>query len=225
MYRWFIFPSILGLGGALSLIFLGIWQMERLEWKTNILLEIEKKISAEPVELVNGISKIEDQYRSIKVEGELKSNEVHVLTSIKNKGPGFRIITPLELKSGKVILVDRGFVSEADKNTSRQIGEATFIGNLLWPNETDGFTPAPDIAKNIWFARNLNLIAKHLNTEEILLVARVSSLVDGPITQPIGLNVPNDHLGYAITWFSLAIVWLGMTLYLVWRIKKQNGKF
>jgi surfeit locus 1 family protein len=213
---------MLGIVGCTILINLGIWQSKRLEWKTEVLSEIDKKLKAFPGDLPQEVSKNQDQYRSVGLTGRFIENELHVLTSIKFKGPGYRVIAPFLLDDGRLIMVDRGFILETEKLISRPLGIATIKGNLLWPNETDNFTPEPNFELNIWFSREINLMSKELGTEPILLVLKESDILQGPDPQPIGINIPNNHLGYAITWFSLAIVWFGMTGYLLWRIKFKS---
>ncbi len=223
MLRKYAFPSVFGLCGVTLLLTLGLWQINRLEWKTNILDQIDQKINSSPTQLPASLSRGSDQYLSVSVTGQFKDSEIHVLSSVKFVGPGFRIIAPLELPNRRVILVDRGFVPQSDKNQERYRGPIQITGNLLWPDETDHYTPSPDIKTNIWFSRNLKEMAKFLGSEEVLLVAKVSSPnFDSLKPQPIGLNIPNNHMIYALTWFSLALVWLGMTIYMLWRINKQQ---
>ena len=97
--------------------------------------------------------------------------------------------------------------------------------SLYWPDEIDSFTPEPDQEKKIWFARDIKRIALELNTKPILLVARSitpnnSNVMMLPISS---VRIPNNHFQYAITWFSLAFVWLGMTVYLLWRIRVEKN--
>ena len=218
----FLFPVFMGLVGIITLLLLGIWQLQRLEWKTNLLSNIERKIMAEPVPLIKNLIEVKDQYSSVTIEGTIKPGEIHVLTSIKNIGPGFLVIVPLELLDGKIIMLDRGFIPEVEKNLARSHGRVKLIGNLLWPNETDSFTPDPDVKKNMWFARDLKKMSNHLEADQVLVVMRQSEPVGKPLPQPIGIHIANDHLGYAITWFSLALVWFGMTILLLYRIRKQQ---
>lgn len=222
MYVRFVFPIFLGLGGVGILVMLGVWQLHRLDWKNDLLYNIEQKITAEPVQLIGDLSEVNDQYRSVIVEGDIQPGEIHVLTSLKNVGPGFLTVVPLKLINGRVIMVDRGFIPEVEKELERSRGRVKLVGNLLWPNETDGFTPAPDVKKNMWFARDLKKMSKHLKTDQVLIVMTQSEPAGAPTPQRIGIHIANDHLGYAITWFSLAAVWFGMTSLLVYRIKKQQ---
>jgi surfeit locus 1 family protein len=222
MYVKFLFPIFLGLAGVIILVLLGIWQVHRLDWKNDLLYNIEKKIMAEPVQLVANLSEVNDQYLSVIVEGEIQPGEIHVLTSLKNVGPGFLIVVPLKLMDGRIIMVDMGFIPEIEKKLDRSRGRVNLVGNLLWPNETDGFTPLPDVNKNIWFARDLEKMSKHLKTDKVLVVMTQSEPAGTPTPQRIGIHIANDHLGYAITWFSLAAVWFGMTILLLYRIRKQQ---
>ena len=132
------------------------------------------------------------------------------------------VISPLKLQDGRLIMIDKGFIPESEKNVRRMPGKIEVIGNLLWPNEIDGFTPDPNITKNIWFGRDLIRMSEHLGTHPILVVARKTNPPTQTLHQRVGVNIANNHLSYSITWFSLAFVWFGMTILLVYRIKKYK---
>ena len=215
-----IFPCILGLVGVTILGSLGLWQTYRLEWKTKILDEISQKMEATAVALPLYLSEETDEYRKVVVQGEIVEGELHVLTSKRMFGPGFRIIAAIVLEDNRRVLVDRGFVPEAEKNSIRPFGKAKIVGNLLWPNETDSFTPQPDRYDNIWFARDVKLMSDELWTEPVLIVATESSIESKTIMQPVGVNIANDHFEYALTWFGLAFAWFWMTVYMIWRIRR-----
>jgi len=95
-------------------------------------------------------------------------------------------------------------------------------GALLWPNETDGFTPDPNLERNIWFARDLRAMAAAVSAEPVLIVARGSTGDPAPRPLPVGINLPNNHMQYVITWSLLAICWLAMTGYLIYRIRAKT---
>lgn len=222
MNKRMIAPLIFGIAGIAVLLALGIWQLQRLAWKEVILAEIETRLAADPVDLPTSPNQKTDNRLKVAVEGAFQTGEIHVLTSIKGKGPGFRVIAPFLTHASKRIMVDRGFVLEAEKDNPRPLGPAVISGNLLWPNETDGYTPAPNLERNIWFARDTNPMAEQLETLPILVVA---AQIDPPgPTQPlpVTVNIANDHREYAITWFSLALVWFGMTCFLLWRIRAET---
>ena len=221
MIRNFLFPIFLGLFGVTVLVSLGVWQLQRLEWKEEILFSINQTLKSGPEALPQFPKKASDQYLSVTADGEFLQGEVHVLTSMKFKGPGFRVIAPFQTLQGEVILVDRGFIKEVEKSYVRPLGKIEIVGNLLWPSETDYFTPDPDFESNIWFARNLEAMAEELNTAQVLMVLRETSTIGAPEPQPVGVDIPNNHYVYALTWFSMALVWFGMTLYFLWRIKNR----
>jgi surfeit locus 1 family protein len=116
-------------------------------------------------------------------------------------------------------MVDLGFVPEAAKDADRMAAAVTVTGNLHWPDETDGWTPAPDATRGIWFARDVPAMAAALDSEQVLIVAREVTGADLGVTPwPIDTAaIPNDHRQYAITWFSLAAVWATMAGLLAWR--------
>lgn len=208
----FLFPLLIGLAGAAVLIGLGTWQVQRLAWKEGVLDQIESRISADPVALPKAPDPERDRYLSVVVEGTILPGELKVLVSRRNIGAGYRIIAPFVTEDGRRILIDRGFVLDDAKDTVRSLGPVEVSGNLLWPDEVDGFTPDPDTATDTWFARDLPAMANALDTEPVLVVA--STPTDTGI-EPMPVDtqgIPNDHLQYAITWFSLAAVWLAMTL-------------
>ena len=224
MTKRMIFPIILGITGIAILLTLGTWQVKRMGWKNTILAQIEERIMATPIPLPAKPNPEFDNRLSVRVKVLIGFDEAHVLYSTKRGGPGFLVIAPALTKpDGRKVLIDMGYIPEAKKTTVRKPQEVTIVGNILWPNEVDGYTPDPNMEKNIWFARDANKLAAHFDTESFLIVARTIELGDyGTTPQPIGLNIPNDHLEYAITWFSLALVWFGMTLYLLYRIKQKT---
>jgi surfeit locus 1 family protein len=222
MTRRMITPLLFGLVGAAILIGLGVWQVQRLHWKQEILSRIEARLGDAPVALPSSPDPVADRYRPVQVAGRLTGDDLFVLTSDRDAGPGYRVIEAFETEDGRRILIDRGYLPEARRGTLREGREMTVIGTLNWPDETDSFTPQPDAARNIWFARDVPAMAAALSTDPVLVVAR-SETGDGITPLPVDtLGIPNNHLQYAITWFSLAAVWLGMTVLLLWRIRLRT---
>jgi surfeit locus 1 family protein len=215
---------VLGLGGVAILMSLGIWQMQRLAWKNGVLADIEARIAADPVAVPDTPDPEADRYLPVAVTGVFGEGHIRVLVSQRGLGAGYRIISPFEAENGRRILVDRGVIRVAEDVPAAPSGEITVTGNLHWPEERDGFTPENDIADNTWFAREVPVLADHFDTEPVLVIARSLSQSDAPVTPlPVTTEgIPNDHLNYAITWFSLAAVWMGMTLFLLWRIRRRT---
>ncbi|MWD27660.1 SURF1 family protein [Aquicoccus sp. SCR17] len=221
MLRRLFLPLLFGLAGAAILVSLGVWQVQRLAWKEGILAEIEARIGDTPVALPEAPDPEADKYQPVTTSGRFTGQALRFLASRKTTGAGYRIVEGFETESGRRIMVDRGFIPlpEGDAYTPGTESGVTVTGNLHWPDETSSSTPAPDRERNIWFARDVPVMADALGTEPVLVVAR--DLPANPpalVPLPVGTQgIPNDHLQYAITWFSLALVWLGMTGYYIRR--------
>ena len=216
-----LFLIIIGAGGAAVLLWLGFWQIQRLNWKLGVINDINVRIAASPVDLPETPESSADAYLPVTVTGTLGAQYLRVLVSQKDVGAGYRIISALDTGARRV-LVDRGFVPVAQTDIPVQTGTLTVQGNLQWPQETDDFTPAPDIAGNIWFARDVTAMADALDADPVLVVARRLSVDDAPVS-PLPVDtaaIPNDHLQYAITWFSLAAIWAAMTFAFLWRARR-----
>ena len=219
-----IMPLFFGIAGTLVLVSLGTWQVQRLAWKEAILAEINARIDGAPVALPLEASEETDKYLPVEVAGVMTQDEVHVLASAKKIGPVYRVISAFETEDGRRILVDRGYIPTTDKDDARPEVSATIFGNLHWPDEIDSYTPENDVTKNIWFARDVSAMAQALGAEPLLIILRDSSESDRSVTpMPVtSAGIPNDHLQYAVTWFGLAIVWLGMTLYYLRRMRSDK---
>ncbi|KIC17807.1 SURF1 family protein [Leisingera sp. ANG-Vp] len=218
--RRVIFLLIISGAGLAVLTGLGTWQLQRKAWKENILATIDARIAEAPsASLPAQFDPEADKYLPVRLEGEIGSEELHVLTSVKDIGPGYRVISPFTLADGRKVLIDRGFVPVKEKQAARLAGPAGIDGNIHWPQETDSYTPDPDLAGNIWYARDTGKMAAQLGTEAVMIVLRANPEGEAGLL-PVPVNtasIPNNHLQYAITWFSLAAIWAAMTVYFLRR--------
>lgn len=216
--RRIVIPLIFGLAGVAVLISLGTWQLQRLAWKQAILADIETHIMAAPVDLPAVIDPERDRYLPVTVMGDIAEPTLRVLVSQKQIGAGYLLINAMQIGERRV-MVDRGFLSVNDPQPEAQYSGVQVTGNLHWPDDRTSSTPQNDVAKNIWFARDLAQMAQVLGTEPVLITAREVSFAEAGVT-PLAVDtssIPNDHLNYAITWFSLAAIWAAMTGYFLWR--------
>lgn len=214
----FVVPVLFGVIGAGVLVYLGLWQLDRLDEKEGQLAEIAARIAAEPVALPVAPDPQSDRYLPVVAKGAFTGQVLRVLVSQKEIGAGYRIVEVFET-AGRRVLVDRGFV-RVGAPLALTVTEATVTGNLHWPDEVDSFTPAPE--QDLWFARDVPAMARELQSEPVLIVARANT---GDDIAPLPVDtagIPNNHLGYAIQWFGLAAVWLGMTLFYLWRIRRRT---
>lgn len=222
--RRLILPLFFGIVGTAVLLWLGTWQVQRLAWKEGVLSQIETRISDAPIALPVQPTEENDQYLPVVARGLITDQEAHVLASSKKTGAIYRVIAAFETDDGRRVLLDRGWVEPPAKDEARTAVSAEVVGNLLWPDERDSYTPENDVNGNIWFARDIAQLAEELNTEPLLVVARKSDELNSTVTPlPVTVTgIPNDHLQYAVTWYGLALVWVIMTLYYLRRMRTQK---
>ncbi|MBR2655536.1 MAG: SURF1 family protein [Loktanella sp.] len=219
MLRKIIFPLLLGLAGCGVLIWLGLWQVDRLAWKQEIIANINARIAADPQPFRTDVTEESDEYSSVTLSGAPTGEELHVLVSGTSAGTGYRVISRFETDDGLAILLDQGLLRLEDKDAAPMVAPMQVTGTLLWPDDQNSSTPDPDLDRNIWFARNVDTMADALDTLPLMVVVSQATPADPRITAlPVATaDIANDHLSYAITWFLLAIVWAFMTLFLIRR--------
>ena len=205
----------------LGCIALGAWQVERLQWKLGLIAQVNRNLNAPPIPVEEALAKPPDaaQYRHVQMRGHFdNTREAYVFGTGDEGSPVYHVLTPFTLDNGRTLLVDRGVVPERlrDPHTrsAGQIeGERRMGGVWRVPDAPGVFTPAPEIAERIWYARDLAGIAK---AERIKLAA--PAIVEADATPNRGgwpkggqtvVTFRNEHLQYAITWFALAAVTLG----------------
>ena len=223
MLRKILFPLILGVAGCGVLISLGLWQVERLAWKEEILAEINSRLAAEPTPLSFNVNEENDEYTRVTLTGIPTGDELHVLVSGTSAGTGYRVISKVQTSLG-AILVDQGLLPLEAKDAPPLVTPMQITGTLLWPDDQNDSTPEPDLAENIWFARNTATMAAALDTEPLMVVSTSADPADPRITPlPVDTaDIKNDHFEYAATWFLLALVWAIMTLFLILRTTKAK---
>lgn len=219
MRRLFL-PLFFGILGTAILLWLGTWQTQRLAWKEGVLNEINTRIAAAPVAVPENPDPEADRFLPVQASGRITTDEIHLLASSKQTGAIYRVVAAFET-DGRRLMVDRGWVKPDQKDVAREAFDTTVIGNLHWPDEIDNYTPAPDVDGNIWFARDVAAMAATLGAEPVLIVLREMPEKNSEVTPlPVSSSgIPNDHLQYAVTWFSLALVWVAMTVYYLRRMR------
>ncbi|MDC1205938.1 SURF1 family protein, partial [Amylibacter sp.] len=133
-----IFPLMFGLVGVIVLISLGVWQMQRLEWKNDVISKIYERRNGDPISLNDNYKTSSPEthnYLRVFFEGEIKNNEAHVYAPQKD-GLGYRIVSEFDWNELS-ILVDLGWVEKTKKNETRTTGDARVIGYISYPDDHD----------------------------------------------------------------------------------------
>ncbi|MFT3929650.1 MAG: SURF1 family protein [Spongiibacteraceae bacterium] len=231
----------------IGFISLGIWQLQRLAWKVDLIERVEARIHAEPIAPPAksdwpNISRERDEYRRVRLHGHYLSGRDTRVQAVTELGSGFWILSPLQLTSGDIVLINRGFVpvnwAGDELSTDQQANTETEVIGLLRLSEPDGAflrTNVPsngDATNERWYSRDVKAIAaaRGLNNVVPYFIDLEASAVDLEATSKdestwprAGLtvvNFRNSHLSYALTWFALALLvaWAGWQL---WREQRK----
>ena len=201
----------------LVFIALGSWQIIRLNWKNNLILEIENSFKNPAVELTKSNS---ENYLKIKTSGIINfDKQIYLYNLNENGAPGFEIINPI-LINGEDFLINRGWIPFEKKNVKEidVIDEKNIIGTLKIQGKRNIFKPDNDIKENYWFTLNRDDISKFTGKEFSKYIIYLDGNYQLPRPKKITANISNNHQKYAITWFSLAISILLLYLY----FRKKN---
>jgi surfeit locus 1 family protein len=193
---------------------LGTWQLYRLQWKQDLISQIDKGLKSTPIKYSN---KIKNDYQRVVLNGKYNYKNQIYLYSLNAKGqPGFDVITPFKTIEGDNVLINRGWIDKEMKNkTEINLSNKSEISGLLRKIiKKNIFKPENDTEKNIWFSININQIkkitGKNFSNHVVFLEDNVINL---PVPKKITIDVPNNHLKYAITWYSISISILFYFLY------------
>ena len=201
----------------LVFVALGSWQIVRLSWKNNLILEIENSLKNPPVELTN--SNLEN-YLKIKTSGSIDLEKQIYLYNLNDTGtPGFEVINPILINDTNY-LINRGWIPFEKKN-SQEINvfdENDIIGTLKLQGRKNIFKPDNDLEENYWFSLNREDILKFTGKEFSKYIIYLDGNYQVPKPKKITANISNNHQKYALTWFSLAISILLLYLY----FRKKN---
>lgn len=224
--------------GLAVLVSLGMWQLHRLEWKEGVIARIEARTTRAPLTLerVTEIAKERSHpnYYPASVTGSFHHARERYLYAFSLDGqPGWHVITPLETVDGNVVLVDRGFVPNTQRDpSSRALGQieevVTVTGFIRMPEEPSIFIPDNDPKTNQWFSRDLSAMAASMfpggavQVSPFFLEAKASDVPGGwPQGGQTRLELTNKHLEYALVWFGLALCLIVIYGVFIWGAYRQ----
>ncbi|KAA1178175.1 SURF1 family protein [Rhizobium tropici] len=236
---WQIGKALLLLVALVILIGLGTWQVERLQWKEGLLADIaaRKDAPALPLSAIEAMAASggDIEYRVVTATGHyLNDKERHFLATYDGD-PGFHVYTPLQLVDGRYVFVNRGFVpSEAKEPEKRKQGELTGeqaitgLARAKLTERSDGM-PDNDLAKNIFYWKDLDVMAESvgLPKDKVLPFFIDADKTPNPEGLPIGgvtiIDLPNNHLQYAVTWYGLAVALAAIVAISLWRKRHPDA--
>jgi surfeit locus 1 family protein len=232
------FRPFIGLTVATAILFailigLGVWQLQRLQWKLALIASVEHNIEAEPISLEDALAKGPSaEYHRVRLFGRFENTmEAYVFGTDRDGNPAYHVLVPFQTGSGYV-MVDRGIVPPEWRNPQRrrrgQIGGlAHIVGVWRTPDKPGYFTPQPDPTLRVWYARDIGAIAASdgvmLATPAVVEVDATPNRGGWPRGGQTQIAFRNEHLQYAITWFALALGLLGV--YIAYHLSKGRLSF
>ncbi|MCZ2157884.1 SURF1 family protein [Bartonella sp. 220] len=221
---------------------LGVWQIQRLNWKTNLITSANQRVHLPPIKAPpqnqwRDVTFEKDEYRPVVITGKFLTDKNIFVTAVAQNTTGYWVLTPLQTADNTLTFVNRGFIpmdarqnfqnaeqSHTDASpqqySAKNTEQTTVIG-LLRMSEKNGFFPRknnPDT--NLWYTRDLPAMAQKLGLSSVApyfidagkKTAPQKSL---PIAGLTVVHFRNNHLVYALTWFTLAAGVLGGFLFLL----------
>tara|TARA_E500000075_G_scaffold84298_1_gene75969 strand:- start:9 stop:662 length:654 start_codon:yes stop_codon:yes gene_type:complete len=201
----------------LVFIGLGTWQIIRLNWKNNLILEIENSLKNPPVELAQSNK---ENFLKIKTSGSIDFDKQIYLYNLNESGtPGFEVINPIVIGEENY-LINRGWIPFEKKGTQEinVFDQKNIIGTLKLQGRKNIFKPDNDLDENYWFSLNREDILKFTGKNFSKYIIYLDGNYQLPRPKKITANISNNHQKYAITWFSLALSILLLYLY----FRKKN---
>ena len=214
-----------------ALIALGIWQLERRVWKLGLIARVDARVHATPVAPPGPtdwpkVTIERDEYLRVRTAGHFLNGHETDVQALTALGPGFWVLTPFKTDQGFIILVNRGFVPPERRSPaaySAVNGEITMTGLLRMTEPKGRFLRTNDAAQDLWYSRDVAAIASARGLTSVAPYFIDAEAGPDPDAWPRGgltvLDFPNNHLLYALTWFSLALMLAGATLY---NIRQRN---
>ena len=219
-----LIPTVFMLCAIIFMASLGAWQLKRLDWKNG---ELAKIAAAEQLPTLGNLPESLDdtEYRHVMLTGTfLNDKTMHMIGRPQGISPsvgtGYYILTPFKLDDdGRIVIVNRGFSPPGVE--SKPEGLQTLAG-IIRPARTKRlFSPENQPEKNVWFYEDIAAMSQATTLALTpLIIEEVGEAQKDvyPIPHDGKISLRNDHLHYAITWFSLAFI--GLIMLVIYHRKK-----
>jgi surfeit locus 1 family protein len=217
-FRPLLWPTVFSLPMLLICLALGAWQVERLFWKQDLIAQRQAAVAAAPAAVPKSLAEARDmEFRHVSDQGVfLNDKEIFLGATSEGGGQGYQVLTPLLEPGGRVVFVNRGYIpaelKDPEKRAAGQISGTVRVQGLLrlpLAGKPNWFLPdnRPDL--NYWFWVDLPAMSAADKLDRVAPFYIDAAATPNPGGWPKGgvtrLMLPNNHLQYAITWFSLAV--------------------
>jgi surfeit locus 1 family protein len=234
-FRPLFWPTLFTVPVVLLCLSLGAWQVQRLFWKQDLIAQRQAALSAAPVVAPRNLEEARGmEFRHVIDEGVfLQDKEIYLGATSESGRQGYQVLTPLREPSGRVVFINRGFIPAEVKDPAKRAG-----GQLLGTVRVQGLLRLPPLSKpawflpdnrpdlNYWFWVDLPAMSAAKELDQVAPFYIDADATPNPGGWPKGgvtrLALPNDHLQYAITWFSLAVAL--MVIYVLFHRRSAGSR-
>jgi len=216
-FRPLFWPTVFTVPVVLLLLGLGFWQIERLFWKRELITQRQAAVTAAPLAAPRSLEEARGmEFHPVTDQGVfLHDKEIFLGATSEVGRNGYQVLTPLQEPRGRIVFVNRGFIpaelKDPAKRSEGQIAGTVRVQGLLRFAPTAKpawFLPDNRADLNYWFWVDLSAMATADGLESVAPFYIDADATPNPGGWPKGavtrLELRNDHLQYAITWFSLA---------------------
>jgi len=229
--------GIIWLACVAALLALGVWQLERRVWKLGLIDRVERRVQADAVPLPGSgawpmVSRDDDEYRHVTTRGRFLNDRETVVQALTVDGPGYWVVTPLQIAAGGIVLVNRGVVpsDRRDPATRRDGSPSATVdvtGLLRISEPGGGFLRSNDPAADRWYSRDVAAIAAARGLSQVAPFFIDADATPHPGGWPRGgltvISFANNHLVYALTWFTLGLMLAGAGLHRLRQARRGPG--
>jgi len=217
-FRPLFWPTVFTVPVVLLLLGLGSWQIERLSWKRELIAQRQAAVAAAPAAAPRSAEEARGmEFHHVTDEGVfLHDKEIFLGATSEAGRNGYQVLTPLREPGGRIVFVNRGFIPAELKDPAKRA-----IGQIDSTVRVEGLLRLPPVEKpawflpdnrpdlNYWFWVDLSAMAAADRLDKVAPFYIDAGATPNPGGWPRGgitrLELRNDHLQYAITWFSLAV--------------------
>jgi surfeit locus 1 family protein len=227
-----LWTTVFALPTLLMLIALGLWQLERLAWKLDVIGQREAALTAPAHDLGANPERLNLNFTRVRIVGRLlHEHEIHQVAPPRRGRLGYHILTPM-IRDGAtaLVLVDRGWVPSDRKEAASRLegstdGPVVISGIARQPGRPGWFTPENEPDRNIWYWRDIQAIEAQRGIDLLPIIIEADGAPNRggyPIGGQTRIVLPNNHLGYAITWFGLAVGLVAVYIAFHWRRRDRT---
>jgi surfeit locus 1 family protein len=230
--RGLFVPAAVTLCGLAVLMSLGTWQLSRKAWKSDLVATLKQRAAAPPIELPppdkwNSLRPEWAEFIRVRFRAEFPGGDELVYTSgsaLRDdvKSPGYFVFSAGRLADGRQIVVNRGYTK--DKSYPARTGAEEIVGYLRWPEPPSWFVAERDTSGGVWHVRDHRAMASVRGWDNVapFYVEQEGPVPPGGVPHPAVLrpSLPDNHLQYALTWYGLAVVLIGV--FAVWAVQRRR---